>query len=232
MENFIHNLKTLFQQLDKHYSELKNYPNYSFLEDYCNESGKTHKKKNYHFGYNSLKWIIFSLRSNIHQEEIERLFKNLIFQFFILDKSPHDLQYKISSFPEAYYYKDLLDTDNSSKNYLNKLKETKIGPFPVIINTTGQNLTNKIFTNYNPEIIIAANNTQSSKKALIFKSNGYLATKEQNILSEIYKELIEKESGWTDISQEDSFNLFINNESSLNENDLYNIVESKLNAII
>jgi hypothetical protein len=231
MIDFKHNLKTLFKQISKHYPEINEYDNYSFVEDYCKESEKPIKTKKYHFGYNSLKWIIYSLRSEIEQEKLERLFKNLIFQFFMLQKTQHDLQYNILSFPESFYYKKHLKTENRWESLMKKLEHTKIEPFPVIINPTGQNLTNKIFKTYNPEIIIGANNTQKSKKAIIFKANGYLATQHSEIIKNIYLELIKKEESWTGIAQENSFNLLICQESNFNEKDLFKIVKTHIEKI-
>ena len=232
MINFKHNLKTLFKQFSKHYPELADHnENYSFLQLYCHESEKAIKSKKLHFGYNSLKWIIFSLRNDISKDDLERLFKNLMFQFFLLNKTPHDIQYNILSFPESHYYKEDLQIENRWESLINKLEESRIGPFPVIINSTGQNLTNKIFQNINPEIIIGANNSPNSKKAIIFKANGYLATKQSQLLLGIYRTLQSKEPGWTALSQYNSLNLFINKESNLNAKDLINVIESHLKAL-
>ena len=94
MTTFKHNLKTLFKQVEKHYPEL-NQSNktdrFQFLSSYCLESSKTLKNNNYHYGYNSLKWLIYSLRNQISQLELERLYKNLIFQFFLLKQTAHKL---------------------------------------------------------------------------------------------------------------------------------------------
>ena len=114
MAEFNHNLNSLFKQFSKFYPELKEYKGYDFLEDYCTDSAKPNKTNQYHYGYNSLKWIVYSLREHVFKEEIERLFKNLVFQFFLLDKTPHDLQYNIANFPESSYYKDLLEERSDS----------------------------------------------------------------------------------------------------------------------
>ncbi len=66
-----HNLKTLYDHTKKHYPEL--IKQFSTLQDYC-----TDNKLNNNTGFNSLKWIIFTLRDELSSSNIEDVFYFLL----------------------------------------------------------------------------------------------------------------------------------------------------------
>lgn len=66
-----HSLSTLYQHTKKHYPELVN--QFEDLEDYCSKNVKQNKT-----GFNSLKWIIYSLRDHLTGNKIEDLFYFLL----------------------------------------------------------------------------------------------------------------------------------------------------------
>lgn len=66
-----HTLKTLFEHTKKHYPELIN--QFKELENYCVKNSG-----NKNTGYNSLKWIIYTLRDHLTPIEIENTFYFLL----------------------------------------------------------------------------------------------------------------------------------------------------------
>lgn len=66
-----HNLKSLYDLTKRFYPELVK--QFTDLEDYCNENKKINRT-----GYNSLKWIVFTLRDHLTPEEMKTTFYYLL----------------------------------------------------------------------------------------------------------------------------------------------------------
>lgn len=197
-----HTLNTLYAWCVKHYPELEN----SMVQAYCTEAGMIDKTKSqFNFGYNSLKWLIYSLREDATQNEIEKLFYQLMLELKSLNKSFGDLQRNILSFPASAPYRQALRQKQPFD--VRRLKACRIFGARVVINDTPHNLTNLIFKQLNPDLIVFRN-PETHAAGIVLNTTGLLIESPGGIPARIYTALAERENGWQAIGT--PFNLFIN----------------------
>jgi hypothetical protein len=219
-----HTLKTLNNWCNKHYPELQ----HMAIDSYCNESGRLKKDKTpYHYGYNSLKWLIYSLRETLDNNQIEKLFYQILVERKALNKSFYDLEHNILKFPAAKQLKEKLA--NKPAQEMLQLAELitiniKFNNFDVndyikakvIVNTTKNNLTNLIFKHINPDIIIFKNPDDGSA-GYVINADSTILQKHTILFSSLFIELSEIDTSgtWKFINSEgNGLNLMINKQGS------------------
>lgn len=68
----LHNLKTLYEHTARHYPGLC--VQFFNLKEYCEDSVRIEHEIDLNMGYNSLKWFIYTLRTEIKQAKLEDAF--------------------------------------------------------------------------------------------------------------------------------------------------------------
>lgn len=146
----LHTLKTLYQQTSKHYPALTE--QFEDLREYCMDAdGPTHSTQ-YYRGYGSLKWFIYVMRSIREQREIEDLF------YFLLAEAAgrqneHLLYEDIFAFKTAKQHQDELKKAGV-RFEIDDYDIIDIEGFRVLLNNSGQNVTNFIFRDDHADIIL------------------------------------------------------------------------------
>jgi hypothetical protein len=199
-----HTLQTLYAWIEKHAEPLAQY----HIGDYCKQSGKIKKNNQYHYGYNSLKWLIYSLREQLSQDEIQNLFWNVLSERKSMNRSLHDLQHNIRSFRSVSPYQDLL-TENQPD--LSDVVKIKIEKYTFFLNPTNQNLTSILIGKENADMVFFVNPDNGDAGVVINTSCDLIG--KTKMLADFYFKLGASEDGWTAVADKDDpkgrFNLFI-----------------------
>ena len=169
-----HSLKTLHQWAGKHYPALLD--KFSDLSTYCQSENR---ETNLNQGYNSLKWLVYTLRNEISSREVEDVF------FYCLAEALFR--------KESYLYNSIRDARIVGKysRYLKKktINESEyelreINGWVIAVHNTGKNLTNVIFQQTTADLIIAT--TPAKRWAAIVIRQDSLLLDQTDILQGIF----------------------------------------------
>lgn len=103
IKNYQHNLKTLYQWLNRHNRDLLS--SFDSLQQYCyfSEWGET----------GSLRWLIYKLRKQIDRKELQQLFLDLLREAKETGKE-QDLYTSVLSFTAAKRYAGMIEQEYRS----------------------------------------------------------------------------------------------------------------------
>lgn len=220
-----HTLKTLYAWIEKHAQPLTQYN----IGEYCKQSNEIKKNKQYHYGYNSLKWLIYSLREKLSRDEIQNLFWDVLSERKSMNRSLHDLQRKILSFRSVKPYLDML---NENRTDLSKLVKVRFNGYTIFLNPTNQNLTSILIGKKNADMVIFKN-PDNGDAGVVVNTSGKLID-ETKLLADFYFELGKTEDGWAAINKSqpmNRFNLFIRaDQKSQSQFDVTELLEAFIKA--
>lgn len=202
-----HNLTTLYDFTIRHYPELQNKA-IPFLEPYCLESNLPASSdlpasadlaasiKPFHYGFNSLKWLIYTIRDlPAHDNhKVFEVFFNVVTEHLATDRPDTDIQHRILSYKAALPYKDMKKAMLPAPDELPFLK---IGQWLFCINDTPYAITSRIFKQTRADAIIFRNEDIRSAGIVyrvVSPINTLTAPK-----SELFMQLSKHGVGWTAI---------------------------------
>jgi len=148
--NMYHTLKTLYEWCSAHNPQLVQ--QFSQLKDYCYDADELNHKVFLNRGYKSLKWLIYTLRNQLLQKEIE-----MIFYYCLIEANLYGEQYlydDVFKFGIVRQYSHLL---KKPKLDLSQFPIIKIGGWKVLINKSDKIITNLVFKKRMADIIIFKN---------------------------------------------------------------------------
>jgi len=197
-------LNSLYNRLAKYEPALVS----SFLQDYCASSETPdNTKSGFHFGYNSLKWLIMTVRNmpNADNETLYQLFYQLVIEKKALDKSDHSLQHKILSYNAAREYRNI---EKAELPEISQLPQITVGKWQFIINSTQHNLTSRIFKHTRADAVLF-NNPVTEAAGIIYRVNSQL-NKMLEHKAKTFLAFGRHGSGWRTVGKDSDFNLIIN----------------------
>lgn len=218
-----HNLRTLYEWIVKHNPIISD----PFLERYCVEGEKINKETSYFYGYNSLKWLIFSLRDEYDNRQLQKLFFSIATEYIAARKSPESIQFEILNYYGTVELKSKLKQKKSTD--LSNVETIQIGRWKVAINESENNLTNLIMRNMQPDILVFRNQEKQAA-GIALKTNGEIHINHQNAMKNIFNRLSEIEPGWTALTDQKGINLLINHglpagkSSSISVDELLSVI--------
>lgn len=147
-----HTLKTLWEWAAKHNPDLVS--RFRHLADYCQEADQMQKPKTGHLnrGHKSLKWLIYSLRDKLSEDELRQVFYYTLIECAV--------------YSEEYLYNDVFVTKiaREHRHLLEKPEFNpedypihQIGKWRVLVNETPANLTNLVFKRNVADIYVFRN---------------------------------------------------------------------------
>jgi hypothetical protein len=173
------------------------------LKDYCLKADDPEKSEQYHFGYGSLKWAIFSV-NEFDPKAVKDVFRNIIFEYIARGFRFEIIEYSALTFAAMYPYKTLMRNRNTVD--ISEFQVIPIGPHKFLINETPFTTTNQAFIKTEADAILFINPEKRSA-GINFKYNSPLNNFtgfKQYLLHELHK----VEPGWKSVG--DNTTLIIN----------------------
>ena len=194
-------LITLYNNITNRFPALGN----QFLQDYCQGADDPNPDKPYHYGYNSLKWFIFTLHTQgiVPLQMVSQVFFNIISEKKSLDKDDRSLQNHILSYNAAFPYKNQLRTISLPDPF--SLPILEIGGWLFCINDTGYSITSRIFRNTHADAILFCSKEQRAA-GIVYRVNSEIC-KLNKEKSSLFLKLYTHGQGWIAVAGIDKENI-------------------------